>query len=85
MSQLPIWMQYLTAISTPIIALMVAAIAFAQWRTAHQRMILDLSCWATAAKMWTCSRAGYRVSLQRMRAFVHHICAATLLLFTALS
>jgi hypothetical protein len=35
-------MQYLTAISTPIIALMVAMIAFAQWRTAHQRMILDL-------------------------------------------
>ena len=42
MSQLPIWMQYLTASSTPIIALMVAMIAFAQWRTAHQRMILDL-------------------------------------------
>jgi hypothetical protein len=42
MSQLPIWMQYLTAISTPIIALMVAMIAFAQWRTARQRMILDL-------------------------------------------
>src|SRR5262249_21539477 len=42
MSQLPIWMQYLSAISTPIIALMVAMIAFAQWRTAHQRMILDL-------------------------------------------
>lgn len=42
MSQLPIWVQYLSAISTPIIALMVAMIAFAQWRTAHQRMILDL-------------------------------------------
>jgi hypothetical protein len=42
MSQLPIYVQYLTAISTPIIALLVAMIAFAQWRTAHQRMILDL-------------------------------------------
>src|SRR5215471_10086250 len=42
MSQLPIWMQYLTAISTPVIALMVAVIAFAQWRTARQRMIVDL-------------------------------------------
>src|SRR5262249_42355680 len=42
MSQLPIYVQYLSAISTPIIALMVAMIAFAQWRTAHQRMILDL-------------------------------------------
>jgi hypothetical protein len=42
MIMVPICVQYLTAISTPIIALMVAAIAFAQWRTAHQRMILDL-------------------------------------------
>ena len=42
MSQLPIYVQYLSAISTPIIALMVGMIAFAQWRTAHQRMILDL-------------------------------------------
>jgi hypothetical protein len=42
MSQLPIYVQYLSAISTPIIALMVAMIAFAQWRTARQRMILDL-------------------------------------------
>jgi hypothetical protein len=42
MSQLPVGVQYLTAFSTPIIALMVAAIAFAQWRTARQRMILDL-------------------------------------------
>lgn len=42
MSQLPIYVQYLTAIRTPIIALMVAMIAFAQWRTALQRMILDL-------------------------------------------
>jgi hypothetical protein len=42
MSQLPICVQYLTAFSTPVIALMVAMIAFAQWRTAHQRMILDL-------------------------------------------
>jgi hypothetical protein len=32
----------LTAISTLLIALMVAVIAFAQWRTARQRMILDL-------------------------------------------
>jgi hypothetical protein len=42
MSQLPISVQYLTAISTPVIAVMVAAIAFAQWCTARQRMILDL-------------------------------------------
>jgi hypothetical protein len=39
MSQLPIYVQYLTAISTPIIALMVAMIAFAR-RTAHQRQKL---------------------------------------------
>jgi hypothetical protein len=42
MSQLPTWVQYLSALSTPAIALMVAMIAFAQWRTARQRMILDL-------------------------------------------
>jgi hypothetical protein len=42
MCQLPTWVQYLTAFGTPIIALMVAAIAFAQWRTAHQRVVLDL-------------------------------------------
>jgi hypothetical protein len=42
MSHLPIWMQYLSALSTPAIALMIAMIAFAQWRTARQRMILDL-------------------------------------------
>jgi hypothetical protein len=42
MSQLPLYAQYLTAFSTPLIALMVAMIALAQWRTAHQRMVLDL-------------------------------------------
>jgi hypothetical protein len=42
MSQLPLYVQYLTAFSTPLIALMVAMIALAQWRTAHQRMVLDL-------------------------------------------
>jgi hypothetical protein len=42
MSQLPLCVQYLIAFSTPVIALMVAIIAFAQWRTARQRMILDL-------------------------------------------
>src|SRR5262245_42521569 len=42
MSQLPLCVQYLTAFSTPVLALLVAMIAFAQWRTARQRMILDL-------------------------------------------
>ena len=42
MSQLPLYVQYLMALSTPLIALMVAMIALAQWRTAHQRMVLDL-------------------------------------------
>lgn len=39
---LPICVQYLQAFSTPLIALMVAWIAFLQWRTAHQRVFLDL-------------------------------------------
>jgi hypothetical protein len=42
MPQLPLCVQYLTAFSTPIIALIVAMIALAQWRTAHQRMVVDL-------------------------------------------
>jgi hypothetical protein len=42
MPQLPLSVQYLTAFSTPIIALIVALIALAQWRTAHQRMVIDL-------------------------------------------
>jgi hypothetical protein len=42
MPQLPLCVQYLTAFSTPIIALIVAMIALAQWRTAHQRMVIDL-------------------------------------------
>ena len=42
MSQLPTWVQYLSALGTPIIALMVAAVAFLQWRTGHQNVVLQL-------------------------------------------
>jgi hypothetical protein len=41
-SQLPICVQYLVAFSTPLLALMVAAIAFLQWRTSHHKFMLDL-------------------------------------------
>jgi hypothetical protein len=37
----PSWVQYFQALTT-VIALIVAVIAFAQWRTAHQRAVLDL-------------------------------------------
>jgi hypothetical protein len=41
-SQLPICVQYLQALSTPAIALLALVIGVAQWRTAHQRAVLDL-------------------------------------------
>ena len=41
-SQLPVWVQYLQAFSTPAIAVLAIVIGVAQWRTAHQRAVLDL-------------------------------------------
>ncbi|MEX2166541.1 MAG: hypothetical protein WD852_05905 [Methyloceanibacter sp.] len=41
-AQLPLCVQYLQAFSTPIIALMVAVIAYRQWRTAHQNLLSQL-------------------------------------------
>jgi hypothetical protein len=41
-SQLPVWVQYLQAFSTPIIALGVAFIAYRQWQTANAKLVLDL-------------------------------------------
>jgi protein-disulfide isomerase-like protein with CxxC motif len=42
MSSLPNWVLYLQALSTPAIAILAAVIGFMQWRTAHQRSVLDL-------------------------------------------
>lgn len=39
---LPIWVQYLQALLTPTIALVVGFIAYQQWRTAHSKIVLDL-------------------------------------------
>ncbi|TAX77525.1 hypothetical protein ELI00_15455 [Rhizobium ruizarguesonis] len=39
---MPIWIQVLQALLTPAIAVAVGVIAFLQWRTAHQKVILDL-------------------------------------------
>ena len=36
------WIQYLQALATPVIALLVAVVGILQWRTAHQRAVLDL-------------------------------------------
>lgn len=42
MNGLPTWIQVLQALLTPAIGLGVGVIAFLQWRTAHQKVILDL-------------------------------------------
>lgn len=42
MSAVPVWIQVLQALLTPAIAVGVATIAFLQWRTAHQKVVLDL-------------------------------------------
>jgi hypothetical protein len=41
-STLPHWVLYLQALSTPAIAVLAAVIGFMQWRTAHQRSVIDL-------------------------------------------
>jgi len=42
MSAVPAWIQMLQALLTPAIAVAVGTIAFMQWRTAHQKVNLDL-------------------------------------------
>lgn len=42
MSTIPAWIQILQALLTPAIAVAVGAIGFLQWRTAHQKVVLDL-------------------------------------------
>jgi hypothetical protein len=41
-NQIPMWALYLQALSAPVIALLAAVIGVIQWRTAHQRAVLDL-------------------------------------------
>jgi hypothetical protein len=42
MCNTPTWVQYLQALSTPTIAFLAVTIGVLQWRTAHQRAVLDL-------------------------------------------
>ncbi|MCD1267223.1 hypothetical protein B5M44_26210 [Shinella sumterensis] len=42
MSTMPAWIQVLQALLTPAIAIAVGVIALMQWRTAHQKVVLDL-------------------------------------------
>src|SRR5262249_12643311 len=42
MNAIPLWVQYLQALSTPALAIMAVLIGVMQWRTAHQRAVLDL-------------------------------------------
>ncbi|WP_315763627.1 hypothetical protein [Bradyrhizobium sp. SZCCHNS2005] len=39
---MPLWVQYSQALATPAIALLAIVIAVLQWRTAHQKIVLDL-------------------------------------------
>jgi hypothetical protein len=39
---LPYWMQMLQALAVPAIALLAAVIGYFQWRTAHNRVVIDL-------------------------------------------
>ena len=39
---MPLWIQVLQALLTPAIALAVGIVGFLQWRTAHQKVVLDL-------------------------------------------
>ena len=39
---MPAWILYLQALLTPAIALLAVTIGVLQWRTAHQRVVLDL-------------------------------------------
>ncbi|QKK28598.1 hypothetical protein FE844_002965 [Rhizobium indicum] len=42
MNAVPAWILVLQALLTPAIAVAVGVIAFMQWRTAHQKVVLDL-------------------------------------------
>jgi hypothetical protein len=39
---MPLWVQYSQALATPAIALLAIVVAVLQWRTAHQKVVLDL-------------------------------------------
>lgn len=39
---MPTWVQYSQALATPAIALLAIVVAIMQWRTAHQKVVLDL-------------------------------------------
>src|SRR5260370_19959215 len=39
---MPLWIQYSQALAAPAIALLAIVIAILQWRTAHQKVVLDL-------------------------------------------
>ncbi|MHC2432752.1 hypothetical protein [Bradyrhizobium sp. USDA 4451] len=39
---MPMWVQYSQALATPAIALLAIVVALLQWRTAHQKAVLDL-------------------------------------------
>ncbi|WP_037435488.1 hypothetical protein [Sinorhizobium fredii] len=42
MTDVPLWIQTLQGLATPLIALGVGVVGFMQWRTAHQKVVMDL-------------------------------------------
>ncbi len=42
MTSVPAWIQILQALLTPTIGIAVVVVGFLQWRTAHQKVVLDL-------------------------------------------
>jgi hypothetical protein len=39
---MPLWVEYSKALATPAVAILAIVIAVMQWRTAHQKIVLDL-------------------------------------------
>ncbi|WP_105437685.1 hypothetical protein [Neorhizobium sp. T25_13] len=42
MNDVPTWIQIVQALATPAVAIAAGAIAYRQWRTAHEKVVLDL-------------------------------------------
>jgi hypothetical protein len=81
----PAWIGILTAFLTPLIAVIVAYIAYRQWRTAHTRLKLDLfdrrlAIHGAARELIATVTSSGRINNQDTVAFLHGIQQARWLL-----